>query len=310
MSEPSPQAASSVQSDGIEGRILVLGSTGLVGTNLLRQLRAHPGRVHATTRAVTPPTDLSDSATWHCGVDWDLTRSGATWPSVETILSAGPLDALASWLERTRPKGVRRLVALSSTSAVTKQASSNPAERALAERLRRAEDGLIACCEHAGIAWTVLRPTLIWGEGRDRNISRLAAWVRRWHFLPLPSFATGRRQPIRAADVASALIAAAVRSASAGQRLDLPGGEILTYDEMARRIAIVVRPPGRIIRLPGPPMLFLARMAERLGIVGTGAEATLARMGEDLVFTAMPAIQALGIRPAGFFPTADDFPIT
>lgn len=308
MGAPSLQAASSVQSGGIEGNVLVLGGTGLIGSNVLRQLRVHPGRVHAATRAAGPPPGLANLATWHCGAERDLSRLEASWPPAEAILSAGPLDAFATWLDCVRPPDLRRVVALGSTSAVVKQASSDPAERALAERLLRAEERLAACCDRAGVAWTVLRPTLIWGEGRDRNVSRLAAWIRRLGFLPLPVFATGMRQPIRARDVAAAMLAALVRPASAGHRLDLPGGETLAYDQMARRIAAAVRPPGRILRIPGTATRWLAKGAERFGVVGTGATAALSRLREDLVFPGTTAVEALGIRPAGFVPTPDDFP--
>lgn len=310
MSEPSPQALPSVQSDQLDGDVLVLGATGLVGSNVLRQMHGHAGRVHAATRATTPPPALANLATWHCGAMWDLNRAEAVWPVVGTVLSAGPLDALAAWLERAEPAGLRRLVALSSTSATTKQASFDPVERGLAARLLQAEERLIARCDRTGVVWTILRPTLIWGEGRDRNLSRLAAWTKRLGFLPLPAFATGRRQPIRAADVAAALLAAAMRPASAGRRLDLPGSETLAYDEMARRIAAAVRPPGRIVRIPGAMTRWPLRAAARLGFVGQGAVAALDRMAHDLVFPGTAAQQALGIEPAGFSPAASDFPDT
>ena len=35
-----------------------------------------------------------------------------------------------------------------------------------------------------GIAWTILRPTLIYDPGRDRNISAIAAIARRFRFVP------------------------------------------------------------------------------------------------------------------------------
>jgi hypothetical protein len=35
------------------------------------------------------------------------------------------------------------------------------------------------------VAWTILRPTLIYVEGRDANVSRLAGLIRRFKVLPL-----------------------------------------------------------------------------------------------------------------------------
>jgi hypothetical protein len=60
-----------------------------------------------------------------------------------------------------------------------------PAERELLQRLADGERRLIATCERLGIGWTILRPTLIYAEGRDDNISRLARLIGKFGVLPL-----------------------------------------------------------------------------------------------------------------------------
>jgi nucleoside-diphosphate-sugar epimerase len=310
MGEPSPQAAAVVQPAASPGAVLVLGGTGLVGRHLIAQLAADGVRVLATTRAAAPPPDLAAGARWSCGPAYDLDRGEGPWPPATTLVSAGPLAALADWLQRRRPPGLVRLVALGSTSAAVKQSSSDPAERALAATLLRAQAQLAAYCEHAGVAWTLLRPTLIWGEGRDRNLSRLAAVAQRRGLLLLPGHATGRRQPIRAAEVAAAMRAALAHPASIGQVLDLPGGETVAYDEMCRRIAAAVQPPARVWRLRGLPLRAAVRMAARVGLLAPAAAAAVLRMGDDLVFDPAPAARVLGLRPAGFRPLPGDFPGT
>lgn len=293
--------------------LLVLGATGLVGAALLRRAAANGAVVHATTRASAPSADLRPYARWHCGDAYALPSGHGPWPAAGTILSAGPLDAFAQWLSSAPLAGVERVVALGSTSMITKLDSTDAHERALAARLRDAEARVIDCCERAGIGWTLLRPTLIWGEGRDRNVSRLARAARKYGVLVLPSFAHGRRQPIRAGDVAEAMLAALDRTQSAGRALDLPGGETLTYLDMARRIVDAVSPRGpgsrgRVLRAPGVATLAAIRLASRAGLVDKSAVAAVLRMREDLIFDPAPAAAALGISPAGFHPTAADFP--
>src|SRR5688572_30033064 len=53
----------------------------------------------------------------------------------QVVASLGPLDAFASWLEHASLAGVRRVVALSSTSVHAKAHSPDLAERALAATL-------------------------------------------------------------------------------------------------------------------------------------------------------------------------------
>lgn len=288
--------------------VLVLGGSALVGAQLLRQLAREGITADAITRADMPPPDLADLARWHTGNAFDLHGGKGPWPSAATLLSAGPLVSLADWLERTSPGSLQRLVALGSTSERSKRSSSDPHERALAASLHAAQERVIAWCERHAVTWTLLRPTLIWGEGRDRNLSRLAAWARRGRVLPLPAFASGRRQPIRSRDVAAAMIAAARAPASGGRVLDLPGGEVVAYDEMVRRIVAAVAPSTRVLRIPALVVHPGIALARACGVVTPSFQAMVLRMRDDLVYDEQPARMLLATVPDGFNPRAEDFP--
>ncbi len=287
---------------------LVFGGSGLVGAQLLRQLHAEGVQADAITRNMAPPADLAGLARWHVGGAFDLHRGQGPWPDAATLLSTGPLAGLAGWLERVQPESLTRLVALGSTSERSKRSSPDPDERALAENLRLAEQRVIAWCERQAVAWTLLRPTLIWGEGRDRNISRVAALARSRKTLPLPAFATGRRQPIRSRDVAAALRAALRQPGSAGKVLDLPGGEVLRYDEMVQRIVTAVAPSTTLLRVPSWIARPGIRLARRCQWIEPAFEAMLMRMGEDLVYDDAPMRTFLALSPEGFEPRDEDFP--
>lgn len=292
------------------GAVLVLGGSGLIGVPLLRLLRRQGIVAAAVTRAPQPPAGLVGLAQWRSGPQYDLyaPAAGASWPRSTTVFSAGPLDALAAWLERGMAPQLRHLVAIGSTSVATKQASPDPAERQLARTLQRAEQRLVAHCREHGIAWTILRPTLVWGEGRDRNVSRIAALARRRRWLPLPGFATGLRQPVRHTDVARAMLLAWRRPAAAGHCLDLPGGETLPYLEMVRRVAAAASPRCRLLVVPARPACLALAAARGVRLLAPGPAALAARMAQDLVFDGRPAQQLLGLVPEGFQPRAGDFP--
>jgi len=106
--------------------ILVFGASGPVGRFLLPPLAAR-SRVLAVSRAPR----IADSA-WLCA---DINDARVAWPAAETVLSLGPLDAFAGWLERYDTTALRRVIAFSSMSAESKAGSPDPAERALAARL-------------------------------------------------------------------------------------------------------------------------------------------------------------------------------
>jgi len=277
------------------GDWLVFGLSGAVGEALRAAHRPGDPPLRGVSRR--PPPDAPGQR-WIAGRLPELPDPAPA----AAIASLGPLDVFARWFAGStlRPS---RVVALGSTSRWTKDDSPDPAERAVAARLAEAEQGLAAACAARGVALLVLRPTLVWGFGRDRNLSRLVALARRLRVLPLPAGPLGRRQPVHAREVADAVLRG-LRSATAPEgAFDLPGGEALGFDEMAARCLRAGAPGARILRLPSP--LFRAGLAWS----GLGAGRGLAsRLGQDLVFDGGPARAALGWSPGPFRPGPEDFP--
>ena len=227
--------------------------------------------------------------------------------AVGAIASLGPLDAFAQWFEASS-LAPARVVALGSTSVHSKKDSPDPAERALAAALRDAERRLAAAAEARGTSLTVLRPTLMYGHGVDRNLSRIVGLARRWRVLPLPWHARGLRQPVHVEDVASAVLGALRARSGRPGFFDLPGGETLAFDVMVARALAAGVPSATVVRLPGP--LFragvgLLRGMGRLDAAGIGV---LARLDQDQAYDPEPARIALGHYPRGFQPSADTFP--
>ena len=281
---------------GRQSFAVVFGATSLVGRHLVKRL-ADSGfeglcisRRRGAARYETPP-----------GFAWQaISEEGSLRvPSSATLFSLAPISALSALVGCTC--GGDRLIALSTSSVLFKAESSDPDERSLAQALRRAETEVQSLCRDRGIAWTIFRPTLVYDPGRDRNVSSVAAFVRRFGVFPIVWPGTGRRQPIHADDVAQAMAAAASARAARGAIFDLPGGETLTYRAMVRR---VFESSGRrplLLYLPLGP----ARAAFHVWRAVTGAEysaASLERMNMDLVLDPAPARRALGITCRPFLP--------
>lgn len=275
--------------------VLVLGATSLVGRFLLPLAAERGVAVVALSRA---PADARDPTF----VRGDLAAPdlASRLPEAATVLSLSPVWLLPSALEALHGRGMRRLVAFSSTSRFTKADSPNPDERAVARRLADAEAAVIAFCDARGVRWTILRPTLIYAEGGDRNVSRLAALIRRMGVLPLSGHGEGRRQPVHAADLASAALDLIDRPEADNRAYDLPGGETLSYRTMVERIFEGLDRRPRIV--PVPPALW--RLGLRLAApLLPGATAAMGdRMAEDLVFDPEPARRDFGWSPRPFRP--------
>lgn len=280
-------------------RALLFGASGQIGARVLARLRAHGWQVVALSRLPQPP---QPGVEWRQGALPDAAGGGVGF---DAILSCGPLDHFSRWYART-PSGSTAVVAFGSTSVHVKGDSPDPSERDLAARLREAEARVSETATARGATATLLRPTLVYGAGSDRNLSRIATLARRHGFFVLPHDARGRRQPVHVDDLADAALAALARAGGDMRGYDLPGGETLAYREMVARVLATLRPRPRLLPLPGPLFALAARLARVAGMHDAGA-AVLARLRTDLVFDDAPARRDLGYAPRPFHPQAAMF---
>lgn len=276
---------------------LIFGGSGQIGMPLLLRLLQDGWQVRAVSR-----TDRPDAP----GVQWlrgNLGQLPELPPRVDAIFSCGPLDAFARWYADSRIQA-GRVIAFGSTSVVTKHDSRDPHERDLVARLRDGEDAVFAAAQTRDAAATLLRPTLVYGAGRDATLTRIAALARRYRCFPLPAGACGLRQPVHVDDLAQAARLAVDASTTAGRGYDLPGGETLTYRDMVARSLAALEPAPRLIELPGPVFQLVLKAARLAGRADGFGDAALQRMREDLLFDDAPARRDFGYAPRRFAPDA------
>lgn len=294
-----------------EPRLGLLGATSLVGECLLPLL----------TKAGWQVTAFSRRAIEQVGgvVEWrqispadrqgDVKRADlAEWmrEKITCWLCVAPLWVLADYLDILEASGVRRIVAMSSTSRFTKENSPDPAEQAVARRLAEAECHLQTWAETKGVTWVILRPTLIYGRGRDKNVCEIARFIRRFGFFPLLGPAEGLRQPVHAEDLAAACLAALEAPAAANRAYNLCGGETLPYREMVRRVFVTLNRRPRLLKIPLSGFSIMLVVMRLLPRYRHWSGAMAERMNCDLVFDNTDALRDLKFTPRPFHPVAAD----
>lgn len=276
---------------------LVFGATGQIGFPLLGLLHRDGWRVTALSR--TERTD-EPGLTWLRGGFGEMPALPAR---ADAIFSCGPLDGFAQWYSDAAIE-CPRVIAFGSTSVEVKRGSADAEERDVARRLREGEELVLATAQRRAAAATLLRPTLIYGAGRDATLTRIAQLAQRWGRFPLPRGANGLRQPVHVDDLAAAAFACVNTPATQGRTYALPGGETLTYRDMIARVLASLMPPPTLVELPSPifnAALFAAQLTGR----GTGlGEAAVRRMRSDLTFDIAPAQRDFGYAPRPFRPRA------
>jgi nucleoside-diphosphate-sugar epimerase len=227
---------------------------------------------------------------------------------IECWICVAPIWVLPQYFDLLEACGARRVVALSSTSLFTKGDSSDSGEQEIAEGLAAGENALRAWGEARGVEWVILRPTLIYGRGRDRNIAEMARFIRRFGFFPLLGRAGGLRQPVYVEDVASACIAALSSPECKKRAYNLSGGETLSYRDMAGRVFAALGRSPRLVTVPLRMFRLALALMRMLPRYRHWSAAMAERMNRDLVFDHADAERDLGYAPRPFWLAAEDLP--
>lgn len=218
---------------------LVTGASSQIGDVLLPLLHRQGYQVIAWSRQRCEDMSHAASVLW---VNVDLLDPVAIPEQVCTLLHLASVELLPDLLEKQqmffeRPRSLR-IIAISSCSVTAKAHSPSSCERDQAERLAGAEQRAQVLAKRYGHDLTILRPTMLYGVGRDGTVAVMQHFVRRYYCLPLPTQSSGLRQPVHVADVAAAIVLAVESQASIGQVYELGGAERLSVKQLARRIFI------------------------------------------------------------------------
>ncbi|MGE0748829.1 MAG: hypothetical protein AB7K86_26450 [Rhodospirillales bacterium] len=281
-----------------QGAITILGGGSFVAPYLFARLAA-AGRGGAVVGRNPPPlpagfrpvqADLATPGRWRVDPGAVVLGLAPIW----VMADAAPALAAAA-----------QVVAVGSTSVVGKAGSASAAEQAVVARLADAEARLADACVAAGVACTILRPTMIYDCVSDMNVTRLARFVARRRMLPIAGRAAGLRQPIHADDVAAAVLAAAGDPAAAGRRFDIAGPAPMTYRAMADAVFAALGLPPRYLAVPVAAVAAAAWLGRALRMPLDERFAMMLRMNDDLVYDFAPGVAALGLAPRPFAPRFD-----
>ena len=275
-------------------KLIVTGGSGFLGGYVLREAAGRGHHVAALARSRSAAGAVTALGAHPVSGDLNDARSLADAFAVAgcdvlinlASLGFGHAAAIVGAAERA---GIRRAVFVSTTAVTTTLPASSKRVRLAAEESIRA----------SALDWTILRPTMIYGDPGDRNLSRLLPLLRRAPVLPVPG---GRhlQQPVHAADVAGAVLAAAERPAAAGHTYDVAGPEPLTFTDLLQTAARAVASRTWFVPVPLFPVLAAARGYELLSRNPKIRAEQVRRLAEDKAFAIGDAIRDLDYAPRSF----------
>jgi len=274
--------------------IVVTGATGFTGPFAVRALVARfPGvpvrclvRPGSARQALDglPVTfaagDLRDGAS--------LDRAFAGCDTLVHVASLG-FDWVDPLFDAVARSALRRGVFVSTTAILTR----------LPVRSRPMREHGEARVRSSGLAWTILRPTMIYGTPGDRNIARLIRFVRRSPVVPVIA-ADALQQPVHVEDVAAAIAAAIATPATIERTYELSGAAPVTFEALVRQTVAATGRRRWVVRLPFWPVRAGVMLYNALVRRPRVSLEQVERLREDKAFHHDAATRDFGYRPRAF----------
>ena len=228
--------------------------------------------------------------------------------NIDNWICCAPIWVLPDYFEMLKAYGAKRIVAMSSTSVFTKANSSDSNEHHVVAQLIDGETRLRMWANENGIEWVILRPTMIFGYGKDKNIAEIARFINRFGFFPVLGKAKGLRQPIHAEDVARACIASLESTTATNKSYNLSGRETLTYKKMLDHVFHAMNRKPRVIVFPLMIVKVAIALLQSLSRYRHWSPSMAERMNLDLVFDSSEAKRDFGYEPKPFCLKKTDLP--
>lgn len=267
--------------------ILVTGATGYTGRFLLPRL----ARWGEALRCLVRPSSQRE-----CLVPWkpeivvgDLDDPASLAPAmagVRLVFHLAHIRYTPALLQVTPPE-VERLVLVSSQRRYSRVPSPSVTEVIAGEQ----------AAFDSGLPWTLLRPSMVYGPGEDRNLSQLAAYLRRRPWIPVCGPGHALQQPLHVEDLAEALVAASLSPAALRRSYDLAGPEPLAYNALIDAVAAALGVRARKVHLPLHLVLAGLRLAHLVGLGGGLESEQFRRLQEDKSCSLDAARADLGFAP-------------
>lgn len=274
-------------------KVLVLGATGFTGRRVVPALLENGHSVRCLIRRASNLSGLA-------GLDIERVTGDAS-DREEVLSAARDMDAavvLVSPGSGLGPKlvdcfqrsSIDRCLFFSTTSIF------QTLEEGDREFRLRAESAI----RNSGLAWTIVRPTMIYGAPDDRNISRLLHYLMKRSWIPVPGSGNYLLQPVFADDLAHAVPQILERDSTSGRDYNLPGGQKLTFNEMIDLIGECLGRRIWKVHLPALPVIWGLRFLEGLKISAPLKSEQVCRLNEHKAYSLQPAQDDFGYRARSF----------
>jgi len=279
-------------------KIIITGGTGFTGKRVLPLLTDKNNTVRCLTRDKKNFKLIKNYGfePYICDVK-DLSSLQTAFKDFDAlinIISLGFGDA-PNIISAIKQSSIKRALFVSTTAIETKLNAKTKVIRLDAEKR----------IKELTINWTILRPTMIFGDIDDRNIIKLIKFLKKMPFVIIPGKGTFLQQPVNVLDVANAIVKAFFADNTYYKTYNISGATPITFNELIKQTANALKIKRPIIHLPAKPIIWLFSLLEKI-ITKTPLKAEqILRLLEDKHFPHIEATNDFNFNPETFKETIE-----
>mgnify|MGYP001113681169 CR=1 FL=1 len=274
-------------------KILVTGATGFTGSIVVPLLLAKGWEVACFLRETSDTSCLPiNKVELRYG---DLKDKNSLVEALEgrdvlvNIASLG-FGNSSNIVEAAKESGVQRALFFSTTSIYTTLNPDSKAIRLEAERL----------IKESGIPYTIIRPTMIYGSSRDRNLCKFIKFIKLSPVFPVFGSGEYQLQPVFVGDLAQGVASILSTDQTIDQAYNLSGGSVLTLNQFVREISDSLGKRTWLLHLPPDPFIWFLSLLEGANLKFPLKSEQIQRFNEHKAFSHQKAYNDFGYAPRSF----------
>ncbi len=157
-----------------------------------------------------------------------------------------------------------------------------------------------ASIKESGIVYTIIRPSMIYGTDRDRNMTKLLRFLNKWPIFPVFGTGTHLMQPVFVQDLADGILTAIVHEeTSRNKEYNLCGPEPLPYIDILKECVRTLDRNTGFLHIPHGLAVGIAAIGENIPGFPITREQVM-RISEDKCFDISLAQHELDYQPRSF----------